>query len=228
MVNASNKDLILFDFCETLVDFQTADAFVDFVRDNVDSPRMKFWEQILNLLLKLKIIAICYKLFPRKSIEKRIKLFQLKGLDELVLKEMAGLYYSNVIKQRFIPETIELLQDFIKNNLKVIVISGGYSIYLKYFCQEFNISNLFATEIKFNKNKCTGAIKGLDCLFENKVIILERSNINFNLFENKIVFTDSPTDLPLLNWANIGYVVSRNKNQRWATEKNFKQIIWSK
>ncbi len=228
MVNFSNKDLILFDFCETLVDFQTADAYVDFVRKNIDSPRMQFLEFTLKLFKKIKIISLCYKFFPNKSIEKRLKLYQLKGLNEIILKDLAGLFYSLEVKPNLIPETLELMNDCIKKNCEVVLISGGYSIYLQHFCNEYHIKKLYSTDVAFSENKCSGKILGLDCLFENKVTLIENGGLNLSDYETKVVFTDSSSDLPLLNWADKGFVISKNIPQSWATELNFEQIIWRK
>lgn len=222
-----NNRFVYFDFCETLVSFQTADAFVDFVRVRSASWRMNFLENCYLLLRKFQLFRIAYKLFPTGSIEKRFKLFQLKGININVLDKLAGEYYEQVIKKKFVHILLDKLKEHIRLGDRVELVSGGYSIYLKYFCSEFGIQKLHSSIIDFDKaGNCTGRISGLDCLYKNKVVILKNCK-DLDSVENKsIAYTDSITDLPLLNWVNVGVVVSKGKSQDWARKLGFEQIIW--
>ncbi len=223
-----NKKIIYFDFCETLVNFQTADAYVDFARNNLSIVRMNLLESIYLILKKLRFFSIMYKLLPKGSIEKRFKLYQLKGLSSEILDKLAFEFYHNLIKNNLIDELIAKLEFHKIHDFKVEIVSGGYSIYLKYFCQEYGIEHWHSSEIDFNsRGLCTGKMRGKDCLFENKVKILEKvTNVTENVVVERWAYTDSPTDLPLLNWVDRGIVVSRGKEQLWASKLNFEQIIW--
>ena len=62
------QNLVIFDFCETIANFQTADAFVEFVlTKKPKSWRNFYYEKIISFLKKNYIIAICYKFFPKKK-----------------------------------------------------------------------------------------------------------------------------------------------------------------
>ena len=80
------QNLVIFDFCETIANFQTADAFVEFVlTKKPKSWRNFYYEKIISYLKKNYIIAICHKFFPKKNIEKRLRLFALKK-SKILLK----------------------------------------------------------------------------------------------------------------------------------------------
>jgi phosphoserine phosphatase len=78
----SMKKLALFDFCETLVSFQTAGRFVDFVRAKLGSRRMLKLEELRVKSKALRFTAVANKLLPHYNFDKRLHLYQLKGLSK--------------------------------------------------------------------------------------------------------------------------------------------------
>jgi HAD superfamily phosphoserine phosphatase-like hydrolase len=182
-------------------------------------------EVVQRLLVQARFFAICNKFFSKKSIEKRFKLFQLRGFNKLELEEYARLFYAKQIKPNLIIDMYQKFQNHLSNADEIVLISGGYSIYLKYFLEEFNLSRLFSSEIEFDRNNlCTGFMTGMDCLYENKVTFIERNGFERGM--NTVAYSDSITDLPLLKWVNKGYVVSRNVSQKWASQFGFSEIVW--
>jgi phosphoserine phosphatase len=92
----------------------------------------------------------------------------------------------------------------------------------------FGFDGILGTKIKQDKEgKVAGYFEGADCMFEEKV-----NRINLFLEEKKIkvsesyCYTDSITDLPILNISNYPSVVSVQTEQNWATKQNFNQIVW--
>ena len=214
----------LFDFCETLVNFQTADAFVDFVRTKSQNKRMFILERIRMFLIKFHVLAFLERrFFSRIPIHKITKLFQLRGLCQKELEYYASLYYNEKIKPNFIPKVLAILKDKQKNGYTIAIVSGGYGIYLKYFAKEFNVPFVLSSNIKFKNNVCTGLLDGPDCMEENKIKYLEKVFAKDRIQSE--AYSDSITDLPLLNWADQGYVISKGKHQNWISD-NLIEIIW--
>lgn len=222
----NNKKVALFDFCETLVDFQTADSFVDFVRRKTFDKRMLRLEKIQQLLCRSKILQLIDKItFYRFSINKRIKLYQLKGFTERELDGFAVEYYNVEIKNHFISNMLAKLKEFQNQGYTVGIVSGGYGIYERLFVKEFGVDFLLCSNLKMGDNNiCTGKMKGKDCLQNNKLTYLNE------YFKKKpsfsVAFTDSKSDLPFLRWATKGVVVSRHISQKWVLTNNFEEIIW--
>lgn len=216
----------LFDFCETLVNFQTADAYVDFVREKIQDKRMLRIERLHNCLTRIKIIQ-CIELISRYrySINKRIKLWQLRGLQLETLQELAKDYYLKKIKPNFIPDLLDRLIELKNEGYIVLLVSGGYDIYLCYFVEEYSLAGLISTRIGFKNNICTGKFDGFDCLRDGKTILLNSYYSDKPTYS--IAFSDSITDLPFLKWVDEGFVVSRNKSQKWANEYQLNEIIWT-
>jgi HAD superfamily hydrolase (TIGR01490 family) len=224
------KRLALFDFCETLVSFQTAGQFVDFVRATSDSRKMHQLEKLRIWSKKLRLTAVVNKLRPHYNFDKRVHLYQFKGLSKQTLIMLAGKYYREFIVPNLIPELMEHVQNKIREGYTVTIISGGYSIYLDYFAREYGIKDVIASEIEFDKNDiCTGRLKGTDCMYHYKIQKLSKYFVDTDVnLQESVAYSDSITDLPLLRWAGTGIVVSAEKSQSWASENGLREIVFKK
>lgn len=220
--------LALFDFCETLIQFQTADRFIDFVRNKERKKRMIWLEFLRKFLVKFKFFAVLERLIKTNNYHKRLKLYQLKGIDRQRIDTYAESYYQKDLKINMISNITDLLKEYKLKGYKILIVSGGYEEYIKYFAKEFGVDNVVATNIRFDNGECKGVIEGLDCLNQNKIPKIEKQiNLSDYNLENSIAFSDSITDLPLLKLVGNGTVVSRNKSQVWAKKNNLNEIVWS-
>lgn len=221
-----NKSKVaLFDFCETIANFQTADAYVNFVREKLNDKRMCRLERIHNYLRKMRVIYFLEKITGYKySINKRFKLWQLRGHSMVELQRLARDYYQERIVPNFIPDLLNKLLELREQGYSIFLVSGGYDIYLRYFVDEYALAGLISTRIGFKFNRCTGKFDGIDCLRDGKVKLL---NHYFNSKPNySMAFSDSISDLPFLKWVNEGFVVSRDCTQKWAKKNNLNEIVW--
>lgn len=222
---SETEKICVFDFCETLVDFQTANAFVDFVRKRSGTIRMRLCESIYGILRKTKALKLMEHLSGyRYSIGKRIKLYQLKGFRECDIEEMAKAFYVEMIHPHFIKESLSELERRRGDGFKVGLVSGGYGIYLKYFVKDFQLDFLLSSNIAFANHRCIGKIAGNDCMRDNKVVALKEYFDSNPL--RSVAYSDSKADLPLLLWAREGVVLSRSRHQDWIDGYGFREIIW--
>jgi HAD superfamily phosphoserine phosphatase-like hydrolase len=220
------KNLVVFDFCDTLTNFQTAGAYIKFVLK--DRPRSfgALFYKFVGSLERLSFFVLVSKFYPQKNIAKRFKLLSLRGMSKHILDEYAKAFFHQVIRQNYNPTVIEKLRAAVLNEDHVVLSSGGYDLYLKYFCQEEGITYFTCTKVGFNGEKCTGRFDGKDCMNEQKVaeieMLIERHCL---VYEKKIVYSDSKSDLPLFVWADEGFVISKNRSQEWAKKLGYNEII---
>lgn len=217
----------LFDFCETLVNFQTADAFVDFVREHERERVILVKYYLKELLNRIYVIKAFEKVTKgRFSINKRLTLWQIKGFKQSEIVRYAQLYYIERIKPNFIADIINILLSLQAEGYDIYIVSGGYDVYLNFFAREFKVKGVISTKIRFKNNLCTGKIDGIDCMNRGKVRLLD------DFFQRRPAYSeaysDSITDLPFLKWANIGIVVSKDKHQIWVDKNYLKEIIWTR
>jgi HAD superfamily phosphoserine phosphatase-like hydrolase len=224
-MEANKEKIALFDFCETLANFQTGDAFVYYVRDYYPQKRTKIRAFIHNALRTFQVIRVLERLFPRASINKRLVLWQLKGYTKDLLERASYEYYTRVVKPNLINRTIQELEDLQSNGWRIFIVSAGYEIYLKHFCHDFNIKldDLIAVKIAFEGNKCKGCFEGGDRLYDKDIILTQKIDKEKAY---TVAYSDSKSDLPMLQWANEGIVIRRSDKHSWSKEYNFKEIVW--
>lgn len=220
-----NEKWALFDFCETLVNFQTADAFVYYVCEHSPNKHVRRWRKIYNMLRKIKLVAILERITRHKlSINKQLVLYSIKGQSETTIKRLAKDYYNECIVPNIIKDIFHRMKQCQHDGYKVMIVSGGYDVYIQHFVAENHLDGLLATQIAFKKGFCTGRFKSEDCLRQGKIRYLNSS------FQQKpdfsVAYSDSRSDLPFLKWADESYVVSKNTSQFWTKENNLKEIIW--
>lgn len=218
------NQVYIFDFCETLVNRQTADDFIEFVLKYPETPQAllrRFYFLGINILSRLNFFIIINKIFGENSLEKGLRLFSLINLNEAFLNQL-GIQYSNNLKDKI---NINIWRVFEKIEInRRIICSGGYNIYLEHFFSDDKVEGLLCTEFNFKNQKFTGFWKGKDCMREEKVKKLKDFGVKPSEYE-VMVYTDSPSDLPLLNFANRGVVVGRNQQPDWA--KKFEFLTWN-
>lgn len=219
-------NVVLFDFCETLVDFQTADAFVDYVRDSVNTRSIKYKESVFLFLCKTRLLDIAEILTKwKKSLHKKVKLWQIKGLSQECLDSLSFSYYDEVIKPHEIKAVMQRLKEYQGQNIEIWLVSGGYDTYLRHFAKDNNLQVMVTSQIEFKKGICTGRMKDLDCLHENKVVLMKKKFKTLDKYNFMASYSDSITDLPILQLAKEAYVISKT-HQTWVEKYNFNEILW--
>lgn len=221
-----NNIVALFDFCETLVKFQSADRYVDYVRNNNSNFIIQIRHYVYMFLKVSRIIKILQYIYPKININKRLTLWQIKGLSYNIMTKMGKRYYEELIKPNLIPEVINRLINLQNNGARIVLVSGAYDIYLYYFAHEFNIKeeDIISNRFEFINNVFTGHMLGPDCLRDEKVRRLEQK-FHKEMYQF-IAFSDSITDLPMLLWADEAYIIRNRNNNNWNNNYNFNEVIW--
>ena len=103
----------VFDFCNTIVNFQTADRFIYYAVKHSEDWRMGRREKILDFIQKCTFIKSFDRLTKGKySLNKRIILWQIRGMDKNKIDILAKGYYQDEIVPNLYKEIIELIELF--------------------------------------------------------------------------------------------------------------------
>lgn len=227
---AKERKVAFFDFCETIVNFQTANAFIDYVRKYDGTFYMKLLNFFYILLSKLRVFAIANKIIPSNSYSKKIKLLQLKGFTYERLDNLAESYYAEKLSTSLISPVMKEMENLGNQGFEICIVSAGYSIYLKYFALHHGIKHIIGTELDFKegKNICRGRIRGKDCINDEKPFRIksyfEKEKVDYL---NSIAFSDSISDLPMLKMVGNGVVISKDVSRQWSIKHQLREIIWT-
>ena len=218
------KRLVIFDFCGTLIRFQTADRYVSFCVERLPNNKMvQCRHRLVQMMDKLRIFKIYNRIKPSNNFRKRVILWQLKGLSYYLCDQMAKQYFETELLPAVVSPLIEKLQEHLAQNDRVIILSGGYDIYIRYFAEYFGIKETISSKIAFEDNVCLGKMDGKDCMRSNKVSAMQSQMSGVTSY----CYTDSMSDLPILEIVDNPIVVSKQTPQKWASQRNYKQIIWN-
>ena len=206
-MNEHKEKIAFFDFCDTLVPFQSADAYVKFVLKHHKSLPMLMRRVFFVFLRNMHLLNWYIK--KKHTTHKALVLRQLKGLSETVMLDMGKLFYEERIKTSLIPETYNRMKQLQQEGYRIVIVSGGYDIYLRLFAAENGIKHcdILSTELLFDEGVFSGKWVS-DCMNETKVLQIEKRFDRENIYS--IAYSDSLADLPLLTWCNEAYLVQHN------------------
>ncbi len=192
----------LFDFCETLVSIQSHDAFIGFYLKK-------------NFLYYKYMKFLIYKSVPCKVLQKimgisfKYKLLSLLKNEPRNLIEEASKIFSKILLQKQNSAVLKKLIE-LNENQDVIIVSAGFKINIEDFLISCCIDNVIvvANELDYDSDICIGRYTKKDCFGYEKVNrLMECQNYSSEI---NYCFTDSITDLPILNLSENQYIVENN------------------
>lgn len=218
------KRLVIFDFCGTLISFQTADRYVGFCIKRLQKNKaVQRRHRLIRLMDRLRIFKIYNRIYPANNWRKRMILWQLKGVAYQQCDQLAHEYFEEELLPNIVVPVVEKLKEHLGKKDRVVILSGGYDIYIRHFAAHFGVQEMISSKIAFADNMCLGKMEGKDCMRANKVEYLRPLLKG----ATTICYTDSISDLPILELVDQPIVVSKQIAQTWANERNYQQIIWN-
>lgn len=187
--------LAIFDFDDTIIRGQSPDLFCEYILNNINKNN---FQKIIHYLNKKKLIPKYFK------IKKKLLLYSLKGTSKKEIKNYSNKFYSTLI---FNKKILNEINKYIKNKYKIVVISGGYAEYIRFFKKS---NHVIANELKYRDNIFTGHIRSKDCMGRQKVfrILKEYSVRDVN---SSVFYSDSYSDLPLFKLVKKPYLYKNKK-----------------
>lgn len=185
-----NNILALFDFCETITNFQTLEDFRNEISIKFEKSR-KYIEGVrYPELNNMQVEAI--QSFSKEFVYTRI----LPNINK------------NIIEKIF------WHQD---QGHQVVIVSGGLEIYINEFAKIYGIEKVVAIELEIFENKFTGNISGIHTMQERKLYkLIHKINLNNYNLKESYAYSDCVSDIPLLSLVGNPNVVETTKDLTWA------------
>ncbi len=195
-----NKDLVVFDFCDTLINFQTWNAFLKWMyrkyynRDNKETFLVKLFKNYpLSIIFDYK-----------RYLARQIKWIPIKFINEKIED------FIKILNDNQNGKVVDMMKQHLAKRNEVIIVSAWFNDYIKIWAKQYWIINVYAIELEKNKWKYTWKyVWWLDVYWNNKLKVLKQ-NFNLEEYNDVIVYSDSLSDLPLFNIATKKYFVCKN------------------
>lgn len=197
------QKVVIFDFCETLVDFQTADEFLLYIIEKGGMHRLKAFLKFYSSTLIYKVMG---KISPKFWL-KNILLNLIKNISKNELEKLSLLFYEEKVKTSLITPVFNVLKEEYYNGSFIVIISGGYECYLKHFFPEY-VDCVIGTKLEYSLSSNQCCQTSPDCLGIEKVNRLDML-LDYIEKDNSSVFSDSYTDIPLFCLTNNSYLVRK-------------------
>ena len=132
-----------------------------------------------------------------QSLRKRVAL--LAGLDERVLEEV----YENVLQLS--PGAEFLLEECKRNDVKFMLVSGGFTFFTERLQQRLGLDFHFANVLEVENGKLTGRLKGRIIDAQAKADLLREYRERLGLAPWQVVaMGDGANDIPMIREAGFG------------------------
>jgi len=206
-------NVLVIDFCDTLVCFQTADHFVKYtIRQSGLFRRIIF--VLFYRAIFFKLFSFAYRvIFGAFCSKKEYLTYFLCGVKIQTLNSIGHQYCDQVLIPMANWSVIEYIKNLVhvKRYGKIFICSGGYKFYMQEFCRIAGLNfvdKIIATELAQNASGVlTGGIK-LDCMGNKKVELI---NSNLVAPYSLTTITDSISDWPIMKKSHSVFFVEEGK-----------------
>lgn len=193
------RQVSIFDFCETLVTFQTHDCFV---RHYLQF--RKRWVKVFRwYLLKTLPAKIIFKISGRSPKPYIVGL--LNGEAHADVEAFSKLYAKLLIK-RTNQNILELMKSAAEK-ADIFIVSGGLEVYIEDYLEVLNLPfsvNVLSNKLEVRDGVLTGKYCDVDCMASEKVVRLNAACQKFSVME---VYSDCMSDAPLFRIAKNAFLV---------------------
>ena len=207
-------NIVLFDFCETVIKIQTHDNFIGYYlwkkRKIKKFLKYKLYKNLfLRIIFRLLKVNIKYKLVKLLKNEKKE---DIERLSEDYSHVLVKLQNKNVVN--------ELVYHKEKN--KIVIVSAGLSINIKHYLDLLGFSDIdvIANELMFEENNCTGNYTEADCFGSEKE---RRLNKKYSQSNFVACYTDSISDKPILDMCENQLIVEDNRDIYFISDSKFRE-----
>lgn len=153
------------------------------------------------------------KVFDATRTKERFLKF-LNGTKEEELKSIVKDFYREHISNLLYEDGLKAIKDYKAKGYKVYLISASPEFYVNEFSNIEGVDKVIGTKFKMDDGIFTPIVVGKNCKGEEKVKRLmeelKKDNIEVD-FKNSVMFSDSLSDLPLLQLAGKGYLINYKK-----------------
>lgn len=214
------KILAIFDFCETLVDFQSLGRFLELAQTKNpaflkrhEMPKRKF--RFLPRFIRRKL-----GLYPVKMPEiPRVHFEALRGFALQDAEKLAKDYTQNELLKRVNSRVIRKLEWHKAQGHEIYIVSGGLWLYIREFAKHFDIpqTHIVAIELESKDGVLTGNMDGIHTMEHRKLYKLD-DMVDLGEFDiqKSYFYSDCVSDIPLLSFVGNPVVIECGKDTRWA------------
>lgn len=148
----------------------------------------------------------------------------IDGIEEKKMKELVKEFYEKKLSKIFYKDAMDMMKKLKGEGFLVYLISASAEFYLNELYNIKEVDRVIGTRFKCDEGIHRRNMEGINCKGEEKVTrlmeILKEEKIEVD-FKNSYMFSDSLSDLPLLNLVGNPFLINYKKGH-----KTIKNLNW--
>lgn len=194
-----SREVSIFDFCETLVNFQTHDFFV---RDYLEF--RKRWAKVIYwYILKTLPAKIIFKVFGKNPKPHIVRLLKKEARADV---EAFSKFYARSLIKHTNQNILERMKGAAKK-ADIFIVSGGLEVYIEDYLEVLNLGfsvTVLSNKLEVRDGVLTGKYCDVDCMAGEKVVRLNAVCQKCSVMD---VYSDCMSDAPLFKIAKNAFLV---------------------
>lgn len=198
------QKIALFDVDKTIIHH---DSMFQFVLYGLKKKPSSFY-----VLLLVVIYSVFYKLKWMKAEQAKSSYFRfIRYMDEQDLEH----FFDTRVKPYIYPEALMEMNSKKNDGYHILLVTASPYAYMKYFEKFDFVDGVIGTKLAMSGDRFTHNIEGNNCKGEEKVAriksYLAAEGITID-FENSCAYSDSLSDMPMLELVNHKYMINCHKH----------------
>ena len=187
------RTIAIFDFCQTLINCQTANPFLLYLAEVYPTWSRKLLIWLIDRLANQKLL---YGTRKKKALA-----FVARGLTKAEIDSAAERYVTERLLPNETRQVRRLLDQHLEAGREVAIVSGGFKEYIDQYAKIAGIgpNKVVANNLEYANGVCTGKMSRIDCLGLNKLHLLNKKIELADIdLANSYAYSDHYSDIPLL------------------------------
>lgn len=197
-----------FDLDETLIGVNSANLWVKYMWETGQLGAFDLMRSV-GWMLRYKLALIDME----NVVEKLTR--RLEGIDEASMAEDVADWFHRDVKQHFIPEMLERVEEHRKEGHRVVLLTASSPYVSRQVVEHIRLDDYLCTRFEVEDGIFTGELQRPMCYGPGKLALArDWAARNHVTLDASFFYTDSYTDLPMLE--RVGHPVAVNPDPRLA------------
>jgi len=217
----------VFDLDQTIT---TRGTWGRFVSQSVMRKPSKF----LGLWLRAGVGQLRYRLGRDERISVKLAMLRwtLSGQSRETLEALAEKFADNEVQNGLRPGALRQIEAHRAAGDHIIIASAGADLIVEAIASRLGIETVISTKLAWESGKCASHFGSENCYGPGKLVRLKKCLETFDDFQREtahiIMYSDSYSDLPAMEFADKGVAVNGNKKLlKLAKVYGFETVDWS-
>lgn len=151
----------------------------------------------------------------------------LKGMRQQDIDPWVERFADKLLRNGLREGAVEELQKHMQAGSCVLLVSASLDIYVNRIGERLGVHAILCTQVEYMQGRITGGLSSENCYGQEKISRIEAWLADHSASSVDVAYSDHHSDIPLLNYAQVGVAVSPSKRLAEIVQPNqLKLVHW--